>query len=100
MRIDAVWEESYRAFLREPGRWDWLAPWARSAGCLPIYCDWTHVFGLDAEGSWLEPLFPARPGDARDCSPCRGTGALPIASLICYCGGAGWIPADDPTAEK
>jgi hypothetical protein len=48
---------------------------------------------------WLEALLPRRPSDARECSTCRGTGRLPAPSGICYCGGAGWVPASDRRAS-
>lgn len=43
---------------------------------------------------WLLGLLPERPADAQICSQCDGTGHLPL-NLICYCGGAGWVPAND-----
>jgi hypothetical protein len=42
--------------------------------------------------AWLAAAFPPRPGDAQACSTCEGTGRLP-PPMICYCGGAGWVPA-------
>jgi hypothetical protein len=43
---------------------------------------------------WLLAVVPQRPADAQVCSSCDGTGQLPV-DVICYCGGAGWVPADD-----
>jgi len=43
---------------------------------------------------WLIALAPIRPSDAQSCSMCNGTGTVP-APMICYCGGAGWVPASD-----
>ena len=135
--MKAEWESAYRTFLALPGKWDWLLPWAQESKCLPIYCDWTHAFGLRSDSEviayehepwpgtetrtllhaspcvvthlrllnlaivegakrfpWLIDLRPARPPDAQACSMCGETGALP-APLVCYCGGAGWVPGDD-----
>jgi hypothetical protein len=131
-RIDGDdWQTAMAAFLDQPETWDWLVSWARAAECLPIYCDWTHAFGVTRHGEvvawehepwagvgsrlasgpvsdvlalnlalhqgkerypWLAALLPPRPIDARTCSVCSGTGRLP-APAICYCGGAGWVPA-------
>ena len=52
----------------------------------------------------LLSLLPARPEDAVTCSGCEGTGILPInfevpalrGSVVCRCGGAGWVPRPDP----
>ncbi len=49
----------------------------------------------------LAALVPNRPEQAIDCPHCSGTGVVrieghepeEIPSLICYCGGLGWIPA-------
>jgi hypothetical protein len=27
--------------------------WARRAECLPIYCGWTHAFGVTEDGTFL-----------------------------------------------
>jgi hypothetical protein len=51
--------------------------------------------------AWLKALLPPRPIDAQQCSMCGGTGEHPmnglgdVTRLICYCGGAGWVPATD-----
>lgn len=58
---------------------------------------WQNValrFGL-ARHPWLAELLPARPADAQTCSVCAGTGRVPVEGLVCHCGGAGWVPADD-----
>lgn len=45
----------------------------------------------------LRSLLPSRPGNAVVCETCNGTGRvdLPqhIRNIVCYCGGAGWLPA-------
>ena len=47
----------------------------------------------------LRPFLPVRPADAQACKHCGGTGkvsGLPDAIagyVVCYCGGAGWLPA-------
>ena len=45
----------------------------------------------------LRALLPSRPDDAVVCKMCNGTGRvdLPqhIRNIVCYCGGAGWLPA-------
>jgi hypothetical protein len=130
-----LWRAAYLAFLQDPD-WSFLLPWARASGCLPIYCDSTHAFGLSADEQlilyehdappgrppetyaatdlrmqnlaliqgaerypWLTALRPARPADAQDCSMCSGTGGVP-EPFVCYCGGAGWVPADDTWVNK
>jgi hypothetical protein len=46
----------------------------------------------------LASFVPPRPADARTCPHCNGTGTpidIPAATrgnLICFCGGAGWLP--------
>ena len=128
----AAWDVAFDAFLASPGAYDWLVPWARASSCLPIYCDWTHVLGINGNGDivshqveewpgraaevdhlvvdlrtlnlalyqgrarypWLAALLPPRPTDAQTCSLCSGTGAVP-PPMVCYCGGAGWVPAND-----
>ncbi len=130
--MDAVqWQTSFEAFLACPDPWDFLVSWARDSACLPVYCDWSHAFGVKADGTvivfehdpkpgsvpekrivadlrelnialregmkrhpWLVAMVPERPSDAQDCSMCNGTGRVP-EPLICYCGGAGWVPASD-----
>jgi hypothetical protein len=41
----------------------------------------------------LKPLIPARPSGARTCDVCRGSGTAPDvpSSVICICGGIGWL---------
>jgi hypothetical protein len=139
-----AWQASFERFLAEPGSWKFLVQWARTSACLPIYCDWTHAFGLTADGDviafehepwpvptsmqialpetpclvsderllnlglhqgakrypWLSALLPARPSDAQVCSMCNGTGNVPVPDLICYCGGAGWVPRGDTWVNK
>ena len=46
----------------------------------------------------LAEMVPARPPDARECEFCKGTGradglsAELAESVLCYCGGLGWVP--------
>ena len=49
----------------------------------------------------LKELMPIRSKTDLDCSRCNGTGIEPLAkkvnlneSIICWCGGLGWIPKD------
>jgi hypothetical protein len=44
----------------------------------------------------LVGLVPVRPSGAESCTVCSGTGRLP-GSLICSCGGAGWIIPGEET---
>jgi hypothetical protein len=39
----------------------------------------------------LARLIPARSGLAHDCEVCKGSGRLPVADIICQCGGIGWV---------
>ena len=40
----------------------------------------------------LTALVPARPGAARTCGLCKGSGLVPgAAHVVCECGGIGWI---------
>lgn len=48
----------------------------------------------------LVVLIPKRPDDARDCPGCEGTGRIPLPGLdpdtiICYCGGLGWLTEEE-----
>jgi hypothetical protein len=133
----ADWRTAMAAFLQQPGKWDWLVSWARAGQCLPIYCDWTHAFGVTADGEviaweheawpgvaevpigrvtdvrllnialnqgtqrypWLAVLLPSRPVDAQTCSMCGGSGRVPVP-VVCYCGGAGWVPANDTWVNR
>ena len=46
----------------------------------------------------IQSLVPARPADADDCPFCAAKGfpseALENQTMICYCGGLGWVPAE------
>jgi hypothetical protein len=45
----------------------------------------------------LRPLRPARPDHATTCTVCNGTGTLVMPTLVCVCGGIGWlIPGEPP----
>jgi hypothetical protein len=50
----------------------------------------------------LRVLLPVRPAGAIECSGCKGTGRFilpdlePSDSIICRCGGAGWLPEPEP----
>lgn len=52
----------------------------------------------------LASLLPTRTSDDRDCPSCNGTGIIPGLEehgidpkiIRCYCGGAGWLPANVP----
>jgi hypothetical protein len=46
----------------------------------------------------LASLIPTRPPDAETCPTCRGQGVIPGApsSVICTCGGTGWLPPLEP----
>ena len=52
----------------------------------------------------LEPFIPRRPGHAMDCRHCAGTGPIQgipselAQSLVCYCGGLGWLLPGEDTA--
>jgi hypothetical protein len=51
----------------------------------------------------LSFLMPSRPPNAIDCPDCRGTGKIAFPpsykdladSVLCYCGGIGWLPPGD-----
>ena len=48
--------------------------------------------------SRAERPVPTKPGDARTCPSCGGSGIdsaaakLNVDNIVCYCGGLGWIP--------
>jgi hypothetical protein len=48
----------------------------------------------------LAYLLPPRTTEDRDCPSCNGGGVIPgfedLKNIRCYCGGAGWLPADVP----
>jgi len=52
----------------------------------------------------LSCLAPIRSADDRDCPLCDGTGRVPgleeagieLKNILCYCGGAGWLPRNVP----
>lgn len=49
----------------------------------------------------LTSLLPQRPDDALPCGACHGTGKVHLPEhlqdkVVCYCGGAGWLPAGTP----
>ena len=53
----------------------------------------------------LKALVPSRPSGAIDCSSCGGTGttslgARSVASVICFCGGLGWIPVGSSSGGR
>ena len=56
----------------------------------------------------LACLRPVRTADDRDCPLCEGTGRLreleqagmDTTQIRCYCGGAGWLPANVPDAPR
>jgi hypothetical protein len=56
----------------------------------------------------LEGLFPVRVLGDRDCEACGGTGKAPGIEehgidpniAVCYCGGAGWLPAAVPQLSR
>ena len=51
----------------------------------------------------LSALVPTRGADDETCSSCGGSGHYPVpagiepGSIICFCGGLGWIPRDAST---
>lgn len=52
----------------------------------------------------LEALLPPKPVDARICHICNGTGIFVIAgiattTIVCHCGGYGWLPPELSTNE-
>lgn len=44
------WEAAFEAFVARPDPWNFLLAWARDSRCLPVYCDWTHAFGVNIAG--------------------------------------------------
>ena len=52
----------------------------------------------------LAVLLPSRSVDDRDCPSCNGSGiptgfeelGVNLSNIRCYCGGAGWLPANVP----
>jgi hypothetical protein len=50
--------------------------------------------------AWMADLVPLRPSNAQDCSMCEAGKAPLRAPSICYCGGAGWVPASDTWVNK
>jgi hypothetical protein len=65
-----------------------------------------NIVLFEAAGKYpdLIALRPERSARDVTCPKCKGTGKDPIAERLslpgvsCYCGGLGWIPADDPLA--
>jgi hypothetical protein len=47
----ALWRSAFQSFLDQPGPWEFIASWAKESRCLPVYCDWTHAFGVTEDGS-------------------------------------------------
>jgi hypothetical protein len=51
----------------------------------------------------LTQLYPVRPANAKVCNHCGGIGSfdhLPgvkPGTIICFCGGLGWLPPDEPS---
>lgn len=53
----------------------------------------------------LGPLIPERPVDAPDCPHCEGHGQIDFPgveadTIICYCGGLGWLTREEFLAES
>ena len=49
----------------------------------------------------LIPLLSERPDSARNCPCCLGSGEInvpgvPPGTIVCYCGGSGWLDKDEP----
>jgi hypothetical protein len=110
---------------------EYLKFYATLYNLLPIYIDWTHCYGLRADGTVflfstedeektiheetnerlrnlalfrgakkypeLKTIAPVRSTDAIDCPNCKGLGKIDVPGLgpdtiVCYCGGLGWLP--------
>jgi hypothetical protein len=71
--------------------------------------DWEQriaLFRSIAKYPELLSFLPPRPHDAMECPGCSGTGVLAmrfvdpkLRHVVCRCGGAGWIPADERQDE-
>jgi RimJ/RimL family protein N-acetyltransferase len=48
-----AWQRAFDAYLADPRDFpsEVVIAWAKSARCLPIYCDWTHAFAVDEHGN-------------------------------------------------
>jgi hypothetical protein len=63
------------------------------------------LFAASQKYPELRELAPQRPSGAPDCPFCGGTGKHPMSAkrglenVGCYCGGLGWIPANDPAVS-
>jgi hypothetical protein len=79
-------------------------PWPGSSGPPPgklTEVRWLNVAlhqGM-SRYPWLKDLLPPRPSDAQNCSMCNAAAQLP-PDFVCYCGGAGWVPASDSWVNK
>lgn len=58
----AAWRTAFTRFLEAPAKWDFLLEWARRSQCLPVYCDWTHAFGVTEHGDVIAFEHEERPG--------------------------------------
>jgi hypothetical protein len=88
--------------IREDGslvRWSTEAEWpgAREFG----ERTWVNLALVQAARLYpeLQGLVPPRPNDADTCPQCRGSGQIAglkeaLKSVICGCGGTGWLPAE------
>jgi hypothetical protein len=103
-RLDVLpltWDMGGCAALRPTGEivsWVWDEEAKISVQNAPLERN-RALFQGAAKYPGLLPFLPPRPLDAETCGRCRGTGkvsGLPEAfsgQLVCFCGGAGWLPA-------
>jgi hypothetical protein len=61
------------------------------------------LFRAHLEYPRLQVLVPVRPIESHVCSSCGGEGVLlidgqPVERAVCYCGGTGWLPGEEPDA--
>jgi len=77
--------------------WTWKAPSSVEA-VTDQQLAHAAIFQAAKKYSELEPFLPLRGPDAMDCPCCGGTGlvrGLPedlAKSVVCSCGGSGWLP--------
>jgi hypothetical protein len=89
-------------FLLRPDLTIWSVAWGRSEVEKledPRFRN-TVLYRASREFEALRSLKPVRDSDSRVCPMCQGTGTVPNMppeldeSIVCYCGGLGWVPAD------
>ena len=99
--LPLTWDMGGCAALRPTGEivtWIWDEESKASVEAGPLERNRALLQGA-AKYPSLRPFLPVRPADAETCRDCSGTGKLSglpesfPGQLVCFCGGAGWLPA-------